>query len=255
MAKYFCDFTTVYNFCKLNNIYYQSFCSSIRYRIKNTKNDLNYIIKDVKEVYLNKRNKNIILKHIEILKNDNKIKNKHFLQDCKFLNISSKNVNYISKLNYHPSMVLIVLFFFVKDKNTRGQVVINRKKFEKLLETIKTDKTLKNGVLLYITNDKTIDEIYELIDKNLIPRKARKILRKYSLPSDSIEDIESELTIKLFTIIRTLLPYENEQIYKYIHIMLNSTISEIYINNRRIEMSIYKKVNNSDKKLIDYLSA
>lgn len=189
MAKYFCGCTTVYKFCKLNNINYQSFCSSIRYRIKKTKNNLNDIIIEVKKIYLNKRNKKIIIKHIEYLKNNNKINNKGFLQDCKFLNISSKNVNYISKLNYHPSMVLIVLFFFVENKNKKGQVVINRRKFEKLIANIKINKTLKNSVLLYIINYDNINEIYKHIDENLIPRKAKKILYKYSLPLDSIEDI------------------------------------------------------------------
>jgi len=98
---------------------------------------------------------------------------------------------------------------------------------------------LKIAILLYCANiDISRNEIFELLNDGFILKKARKIARNYNINNQYIVDIISDINLALLNMIDLLLPYEKEQIYKYINLKLKTIVPLLVLKYKNKDLSL-----------------
>lgn len=261
-TKYSIDNVTLYYYCKINNLKYQNISASIRYYVSKSTTDflLDDIVRNSIEIHIKIRNKKIILDQSLNLKKNIDISISEVKTLCKLLNLSSKNIIFISKKGYNIRSIIILMYYCASKRNKIGNKTMKTKDFQKLIIHFKEKMfdDIKIAILLYLAKISIKkEEIFNILNDGFILKKARKLVRKGYFPQHCTEDIASDYSMYMFELIDYLLPFEKEQVFKYVNIVLNNKISEIYQKYHQKEISLFTKINKygNEKELIDYIAA
>ena len=257
--KYYIQSETVYSFCKLNALNYKSVLNSINYYLKkNDSNDISIksIIEKVLKKYLLARNNKIILEQSHLLKKNIPIFSNEMKNICYYLNISCKNVTYISKKGYDMRSTIILIHYYSKQVNKKGNRIIKAREFDRLMKKFKKEeqKDIKIAILMFLANlTKDKQGVFDLLYNDVIIPKANKFVFLLNLPYHCLNDVINDIAIDIWKLIGRLLPYEKEQIYKFVHIFLNFKKHEIYDRYQIKDISLFSKFCNGEKELIDFI--
>jgi hypothetical protein len=246
-VKYFYNNISLYCFCTHENLPYQNVASSLRYILKknNYLIDFDKAIDQAIKTHIRIKDNRIIIDLIKELKQNIPITKCNIKSVCKDLHLSSKNISYITKKGYDHRTAIIVLYYYSDKLNNKNEKIISTKLFNKIIFSYKSYKNninemdLKIAILLYCANiDISRNEIFELLNDGFILKKARKIARNYNINNQYIVDIISDINLALLNMIDLLLPYEKEQIYKYINLKLKTIVPLLVLKYKNKDLSL-----------------
>ncbi|MDD2391631.1 MAG: hypothetical protein PHU94_01675 [Bacilli bacterium] len=266
--KYFYDKTSVYRFCFIECLTYQNVASSIRYILKknNYSITIDIAVSEAIKIHTKIRNNRIVSKLIEGIKQNVSFMNSDRNLACRKLNVSSKNVCYITKRGYDPRSAIIIIYYASDNVNNKGEKIISSKSFNKIISNYQLYKNnikkldIKIAILLYCANiNVSRNDIFQLLDDGFISRKALKLSRKYNINPQYVDDIINDLSFDLLKIIDVLLPFEKEQVYKYINLTLQTTlylsIAKYKSKDLSLDAPIYYNNSSSYRTLKDYIAS
>lgn len=255
----------LYNSCIREDLHCKKVVASIKYFLKKNNCGIEKTVKKVIDRQITKKNNHIIKKLINNLRINETYTKSYIKLICTNLKVSIKNVTYITKRGYDPRSAIIIIYYASNKVNNTGKKSISKKLFDKIISSYEiylnypTRVNLKTLMLLFCSCIKiSRNDIFTLLDDGFILKKARKFVRDNDIDYQSIGDIASEINIGVIEIINSLLPYEKEQIYKYINLKLKSLMHSLLIKykNRDISLDSPRFTNSFriSKPLLDYIA-
>jgi hypothetical protein len=182
---------------------------------------------------------------------------------CKKLKVSSKNVCYITKRGYDPRSAIIIIYYSSDKFNNKGEKIISTKCFNKIISEYKLYKdnltkiNFKTVMVLFCAGIINRNDIFTLLDDGFISGIARKFVRTGNMNYQL--RMMRESTIAVIDIISTLLPYEKEQIYKYINLRLIPIMILLSIKYKHKDISLddprFPGNSGTSETLLDYIAS
>lgn len=269
---YYYNGVPLIEYCKENNINYDSIVSVVRNKRANSTLCLQEIVNITIENY--KRNLEIkkIRNTFEILKQEANISLEEVENICEFLKISYNNVLKLVHLNYSVNQVINMIWFFGDSEDTNNKKMITARRVGEILKMTHEVKNLNEADIgsmdLYDLIGLYKCELYNTLSAMIIRQKGfinkvvLSLTREYdlTLSKDNFDFFENEVIYYFITAInRAFLP-NAQQIIKYIDKFVKGSF-RIYLKKVKQDMNCIslnqlqynssKQSNHSEK--IDYI--
>lgn len=266
---YYYNGVPLIEYCKENNINYDSIVSVVRNKRANS----TLCLQDIINITVQNYKRNLEIKKIrntfEILKQEANISLEEVENICEFLKISYNNVLKLVHLNYSVNQAINMIWFFGDSEDTNNKKMITARRVGEILKmTHEVKEANIERIDLYDLIGLYKCDLYNTLSAMIIRQKGflKKVVislsREYNLTlsKDNFDFFENEVIYYFITAInRAILP-NAQQIIKYIDKFVKGSF-RIYLKKVKQEMHCIllnqlqynstKKSNHSEK--IDYI--
>jgi len=257
--------TSVFQYCKDNNLQYSSILRKI-FRAQKKDNYSNYSIDDIIAKALQgsmwaKKRKEILFKL-----NKECVSNEDLIDICKYFGVNIENIKKISnKLSIKQSVYLT--YYFGDERDNCNNKIISSSKIKYIKELVNKIKNADESIykefqlyeLLGIYKCKFFDTRYIILKNinNFVYKKINGICNKYDLNRQDIEEIKNEIDFIILKYLDKFNSSDNYKILNYVNKIIN--ISEKYalkkLKNKK-ELILNKNIkDDSDSEIIDFIKS